>query len=324
MDSESVRLTEKTTLQDAATDVAAAAGETHRSIPKRSVRPTKGWAARHMFVLLLLPLAFLLVLLALAQVYTLILSLRPFEQGIIKRDTFTLFNYRRFLLDPFYLKILGRTLSTAMLTVIATIFLGYPVAYYVSRAKRFRTMLIGLCLAPLLISSVIRTFSWVYVLGNSGLVNQALQALGLISAPIQFIYNFPGVVIGLTHVFLPFMILSLLAALENIDQTLEEAARSLGANGLRAFVSITLPLSTPGIVAGSLLVFTLSCASYITPAALGSKTDRLLSVLTYDVFYEGGNWPFGSAIAFIILVVALTVTVVYYRLMERQMGGQRQ
>jgi putative spermidine/putrescine transport system permease protein len=278
---------------------------------------------RYTFLLLLAPLAVVLLVLGASLAYMAVLSLRPFHEGIITQAGTTVDNYRRFLMDSFYLKILWRTLLAGSAIVGTTIMIGYPVAYYISRVRRFRDLLIALTITPLLTSSVIRVYSWVYILGNAGFINTALQQLGLTQEPIRLMYNLQGVIVGLTHVFLPFMILSLLASLTNLDRTLEEAARGLGASRWRAFFTITLPLSVPGIIAGSLLVFTLTIASYITPAVLGSPSDKLLAQVIFDVFVSAGNWPFGAAIAFILLVVSLTVTVLYYRLMEKQLGARR-
>lgn len=286
---------------------------------------TRRWApgVRCELLLLLAPLGVVLLVLGASLVFMAVLSLRPFHEGVISQTGETINNYRRFLADPFYLKILWRTLLGGIFVIGTTIVIGYPVAYYISRVRRFRALLIALTIAPLLISSVIRVYSWVYVLGNAGFINTMLQRLGLTHQPIRLMYNLQGVVIGLTHVFLPFMILSLLAALSNIDQTLEEAAQGLGASRWRAFLTVTLPLSTPGIVAGSLLVFTLTIASYITPTILGSPSEKLLAQVIFDVFVSAGNWPFGAAIAFILLTVSLVVTVLYYRLMEKQLGTKR-
>jgi putative spermidine/putrescine transport system permease protein len=277
---------------------------------------------RWRFLLLLAPLSVVLLVLAASLTYMAVLSLRPFHQGVISQAGATIDNYRRFLADPFYLKILWRTLLGGVLVIGTTVVIGYPVAYYISRTGRSRSLLIALTIAPLLVSSVIRVYSWVYILGNAGFINTMLLRLGLTHQPIRLMYNLQGVIVGLTHVFLPFMILSLLAALSNIDQTLEEAAQGLGASRWRAFLTVTLPLSVPGIIAGSLLVFTLTIASYITPAVLGSPSRKLLAQVIFDEFVSAGNWPFGAAIAFILLTVSLVVTVLYYRLMEKQLGGR--
>ncbi|MGD0267361.1 MAG: ABC transporter permease [Candidatus Methylomirabilota bacterium] len=313
----------ETKLQQVGSGTVSPEGKTFLARLRRVRRCAFAPLAGRGFIVLLAPLVGLLLLLAISLIYMFILSLRTFDKGLIQQEGLTLANYQRFMFDPFYLRILGTTFVIAALVVLATIILGYPVAYYISRAERWKTLLIALTMTPLLISAVIRVYSWVYLLGNAGFINRTLQDLGWIRDPLPLMYNRIGVAIGLIHVFMPFMILSLLAALQNIDRNLEEAARGLGAGPLGAFATVTLPLSVPGIIAGSLLVFTLTIASYITPAVLGSSADKLIALLEYEVFYETGNWPFGSAIAFILVVVSLIVTVGYFRLMERQMGGKR-
>ncbi len=251
-----------------------------------------------------------------------VMSLRPVEGGVIDWDApLGLEQYRAFVTDSHYWQILQQTFLTSALIVLVTIVLGYPVALYVARGRRFSLFLVALIISPLLIPSVIRVYSWVYILGNAGFVNETLQRLGLRDTPLQMVYAPQGVAIGLVHIFLPFMILSIVAALRNVDARLEEAARGLGASGWRAFRTVTLPLSIPGVVAGSLLVFTLSIGSYITPAALGSRDLNFFAETIYDTFVVGGNWALGSAMSFVLLVMAVIVLLVYYRLMERQLGA---
>ena len=259
-------------------------------------------------------------LLGLAFLATIETSLLVFDRGIILYDTLTIANYVRFLFDSYYLTVLGTTTVVGVSVVLITLALGYAPAYFIARSTRGKGLLIALTITPIFIPSVIRVFSWTYMLGASGLVNSALEGLGLIDVPLALVYNRTGTIIGLTHVFLPFMILSLLASIEKIDPALEEAAAGLGASRWRVLRRVVLPLSLPGVAAGSILVFTLCVASYITPAMLGSRRDPVIAETIFDVFSGAGNWPFGTAIAMLVLVYAIAAIVVYMRLMEREEG----
>ena len=281
-------------------------------------RPRAGGDLFYRPVWWLIPLRGMAILLALAFVATIVMSLHPHREGIIIYEGWTIDNYTRFLFDAYYLRVLGTTTVVGVSVVCLTLVLGYAPAYFIARAQRWKGLLIALTITPIFIPSVIRVFSWTYMLGGSGLINSALEGLGLIDAPLALVYNRTGMIIGLTHVFLPFMILSLLASIDKIDSALEEAAEGLGASRWTVLRRVVLPLSVPGVAAGSLLVFTLCVASYITPAMLGSRRDPVIAETIFDVFSGAGNWPFGTAIAMLVLVYALAAIVLYLRLMQRE------
>jgi putative spermidine/putrescine transport system permease protein len=280
------------------------------------------WTARtgrYLRLLLLLPLAALSVVFVASLASVALTSLQVFEQGRIVSGTLTLQNYGRFITDRYYLNILLWTLWMGAVVTVATVIIGYPAAYVIARARRYKGLLIALAVSPILITSVVRTYAWLGLLSNNGFINKTLLGLGFIQEPLPLMYNRFGIALGLTHVLLPYMILSLVASLQTVDDSLEEAARSLGASPRRAFLSVTLPLSMPGIIAGSLLVFTLTIASFITPAILGSPQTKMLSEVIYEVFVEVANWPFASAIAFILLAVSLGSTVAYSKILQSSM-----
>ena len=266
----------------------------------------------------LLPLRAVTLLLLIAVGATVVMSLRVHQEGIILYDAWTLGNYARFLFDRYYLGVLGTTTIVGLTVVLLTLVLGYAPAYFIARATRGKGLLLALTITPIFVPSVIRVFSWTYMLGASGLVNSTLEALGIIDLPLPLVYNRTGTIIGLTHVFLPFMIISLLSAMEKIDPSLEEAAEGLGASRWTVLRRVVLPLSLPGVAAGSLLVFTLCVASYITPAMLGSRQDPVIAETIFDVFSGAGNWPFGTAIAILVLVYSITAIVLYLRLLQRE------
>lgn len=232
----------------------------------------------------------------------------------------TLDNYSKLMGDAFFWELLVRTLKLSAITTLVTMVLGYAVAvHYVGAGARTRAYLTLVILAPLMVSVIIRTYGWVVILGPSGLVNTTLEALHLIDSPVRLLFTELAVVLGLTHIFLPYMTLAIVSSLQNIDPSLTRAARNLGASGATAFLRIVLPLSMPGVLAGSLLVFTLSNSAFATPALLGGSGAQVLSLLAYQQNLVLLNWNTGSAIGVILLVVVLTGVLLYTRAVE---GGR--
>ncbi len=213
-------------------------------------------------------------------------------------------NYLKLLTDPYYLDLLAETLKLSTLASVSCLVLAMPVAWTLrlapSRAQGL--ILLGL-LAPLLVSVVVRSFGWVVLLGEFGLLNAALQALGADGPESQrtHLYTEAAVLAGLVHVFLPFMVLAIYGALQKLDLQLLRAARSLGANRTRAFLAV-LPLSVPGMVAGVATVFALTAGSYVTVAVLGGNGVRVLAVVAYEQAISGMNWPLSSAIGLVLLL----------------------
>ncbi len=238
-------------------------------------------------------------------------------------ETLTLENYLRVFHDTIYLKVFIKSLRYGLIVTLACLFIGYPVAYFLARStyKRRDPLFLALII-PFWTSIVVRTYAWKMLLGTNGLFNYYLGKFGLIDAPIRLLYTEQAVLVGLVHVFLPFMILPLYAALEKIDPSLEEAAMDLGANRFRTFLKIILPLSVPGVSTGCLLVFILAIGSFLTPDLLGGSSQSMISNIIRGEFYITFNWPFGSALAVLLLVIILTMVAVYNRLfkVEKIMG----
>ncbi|MGE0237751.1 MAG: ABC transporter permease [Parvibaculaceae bacterium] len=227
----------------------------------------------------------------------------------------TLLNYWRFITDGFYLRILADTLVLGAIVVAICAIIGYPVAYYLIRSSsKAKAALIFLVVSPLLISAVVRNLGWIPILGKSGLVNWILTALGLVDEPIQLVGNFTGVVIGLAHALLPFMVLSLMTIIQRIEPSLEEASASLGAAPLQTFWRVLLPLSAPGLVSGCLLVFTIAIAAFVTPAMLGGK--RVLVMATYidQQIRSVMNYGSGATAAIILMLAAGGLTMIALRI----------
>ncbi|MBI2203698.1 MAG: ABC transporter permease [Candidatus Rokubacteria bacterium] len=261
-----------------------------------------------------------LYLLPLANIF--VLSFFGFDRNTGRLGGVTLANYGKFLGDPFYLGILWRTLKLGVASTALALVLGYPVAYYLSRARgRRRAYLMLGILAPLLVSVVVRSFGWLVILGPNGLVNATLTSLRLVDEPLRLLYTETAIVLGLTHVFLSFMVLSIAAALDRIDPALLRAAQNLGASPRQAFVRVVLPLSLPGVAAGCLIVFTLATSAFITPALLGGPRVKVMSFLAYQQSLLLSDWPYGSAIAFVLLAITGTAVLLYLRLLERGRFG---
>jgi spermidine/putrescine transport system permease protein len=227
-------------------------------------------------------------------------------------------NWKEILTDNYYHIAIWKTFRlSAIVTVLAAI-LGYIPAYFIAMTRfRHKWMLLLLLIVPFWISFIIRTLSWIHIMGNDGAINSLLLYLGLIDKPIQMMYNEFAVIVGFIHVFLPYMILNIYVSLEGIDRNLEPAARTLGATPFQAFREVTLPLSLPGLAAGSLLVFVLTAGSYVTPLILGGPNDFLFGNLIYDAVITELNWPIGAALSFTLLVLLGLVVIVYSRLISK-------
>lgn len=224
-------------------------------------------------------------------------------------------NWQEVLSDPFYRDILLSTLRIAAITAVLCAVLGYVPAYFLANSKsRYKTLLLLLLILPFWISYIIRTMSWINILGVSGALNQVMLSLGIISEPVQMLYNEGTVILGLVHFLLPFMVLNVYVSLDGIDQNLADASRSLGASGLQTFREVTLPLSLPGLAAGGLLCFVLAAGTYITPLVLGGPRDAMFANLVFEAIITQLNWPLGSALSIVLLVVLGSIVVVYNRL----------
>jgi spermidine/putrescine transport system permease protein len=224
---------------------------------------------------------------------------------------FHLDNWAEALSDPFYRDILLNTLKIAAITTVICALMGYPAAYFIARARGNKALLLLLLMLPFWISYIIRTMSWINILGVSGALNSALIWTGILDEPVQMLYNEATVILGLVHFLLPFMVLNVYVSLEGIDTTLEDAAASLGATRWEAFLQVTLPLSLPGLAAGSLLCFVLGAGTYITPLVLGGPTDAMFANLVFEAIITQLDWPLGSALSLMLLVVLGALVLVY-------------
>lgn len=277
-----------------------------------------GTRQRKSLALLLAPIVIVSVGLFVVPLFSLfVYSFYTHTPGRIMEPILTLNNYRKFFSDPFFLGVLWTTIRIGIVTTLTTILLAYPLAYYFARYPRFRGLQMALLVSPLLVNIVIRVYGWRVLLAEQGLVNRALLTIGIIHEPLQLMNSMTGIIISLVHVLLPYMVLSIATALEGIDQSVEEAAATLGAPRWEVFRRVLVPLSTPGIVAGSILVFTLAAGSFIAPALMGGGMVQTIPTLMYQYSIGLLNWPFGAALAFIMAALTLTALTLYLGLALR-------
>jgi putative spermidine/putrescine transport system permease protein len=233
----------------------------------------------------------------------------------------TLEHYRHFFATPLYARVLRTTLEISLITTALAIVLGYPVALVMVRSPPpIRQAITIIVIAPLVVSVVVRTYGWQLILGNgpTGILNWLLLNSGIAKSQVALLYSETAVVIGSLHVFFPMMVLPLASTLGKIDPRLEDAARTLGATAWRTFRRITLPLSLPGLTVGCTLVFSLTAGSFVTPAILGGTSGQMLGVLVEQQILVVYNWPFGAAVATVLVAIVLGANVVSVRLLDRQ------
>ena len=230
---------------------------------------------------------------------------------------FNLQNYVRFF-DPLYLRIFARSFRIAGITTALCFLLGYPMAYWIAtRPPRWRNTLLLLLMIPFWTNFLVRTYAWILILRDTGLINNALLSLGLIGEPLPLFGTDLAVIIGLVYGWFPDMVLPCYAAIERLDHSLVEAAQDLGANELRAFLRIVFPLTLPGVVAGSILVFIPSLGAYITPDLLGGAKSVMIGNVIHSQFLTLRDYPFGSAFSFALMAMMLLATLLYFRIGAR-------
>jgi putative spermidine/putrescine transport system permease protein len=240
----------------------------------------------------------------------------------IDTGSWTLENYTVIVTDGYYREVVWRTLKLGLGVTFACLVLGYPLAYLIARGPvRWRLPLLLLVIFPMMLNLVVRSFGWIVLLTNRGLVNNLLIEMGVIETPLKLMFNLTGLMIGLTHIFLPFMVLMLAASIQNIPRDVEAAAATLGSSRLHVFTSVTLPLTLPGILAGSILVFVLTISALVAPRMLGGPTYRVMATVIYDEYLQTLDWPTGSALAFALTLVAIGIVWMSGRITRRWAGA---
>lgn len=233
----------------------------------------------------------------------------------------TLENYADILGDFFYVGIVLRTVGIGIIVTLAAILTGWPLAFFLWRApERWKTLLTVVVVAPLLISIPVRNYGWMVLLGDQGVLNSLLLRSGVIAQPLRLMYSDFAAIVGLTHVLMPFVVLSVQASLERIGPGVSEAARTLGASPARTVWHVVLPLSAPGLLAGGLLVFCVAASAYVTPAIMGPSGARYAAILIYQQFVSVFDWPRGATIAALLLLATLAVVLTALAVLNRRYG----
>ncbi|BCZ84259.1 ABC transporter permease [Paraburkholderia terrae] len=258
-------------------------------------------------------------LLLVPLVLTLLLSFRVFSDVAGVQTAYTLKNYAEVVSDPYYAEIFLRTAGLALAVTLLSVLLGVPETIVLARMKRpWQSLCLLIVLGPLLISVVVRTLGWQILLGNNGVLNNALQALHITSEPIRLVFTMTGMIIALTHVLVPFMVMSVWATLQKLDPQVEWAGLSLGGSPLRVFRRVVLPQIMPGVLSGSIIVFALSASAFATPALIGGRRLKVVATAAYDEFLGTLNWPLGASIAVLLLIANVPIVMGCSRLAERR------
>jgi putative spermidine/putrescine transport system permease protein len=235
-------------------------------------------------------------------------SFNTLDPRRIMVETFSLQNYVKFFADSYYTDILWTTLRVAAFCTVICLVMGFPLAYVLARTQsRFKNVLIMLVVLPLFVGNAVRAAGWMTIFGSKGFLNVSLMQFGVISEPLQIMYTESAVVAGIIAVNLPYMVLTLQSVIEGINRNVEEAAFSLGAGPITMFRRVLLPLSLPGILAGTILTFILGMNAYATPVLLGGPKFKMMGPLLYGQF-QLNNWPFGAAVAFVLMTATLGLT----------------
>ncbi len=284
--------------------------------------PRRRLAMRWQWLLILPALILVVVFCAIPYLNIVAMSFRTPSTTAPYAPGFTIASYVKALTDPLYLGILWLTLRVSMLVTALCLLIGYPVAYHMARTRsRFRGLFYAGILSPLLVGVVIRCYGWIIILANNGIINATLRQWGWIRRPLPLLYNEFGITLGLVHIYLPFMILPLLSAIQNINPSLEEAARSLGGSRLMVMRRVVWPLSAPGVQSGTVLVFILSVSAYVTPVVLGGGRVKMMAPIVVQQLDEAFLWPFGTALALVLAVTGAVSVIVWFRITQRLFRG---
>lgn len=259
------------------------------------------------WLLLLIPLIYTILLLYFPMVGVLKLSLYN-ENG------FTLTYFKEIFSTTLYMKVLWITIKTSFIVTLMALIISYPIAYVLVSVNSsvWKKLMMGIVMLSLWISLLVRTFTWTVILQEHGIINTFLMKMGLIHQPLHLIYNDIGVVIGMTHILVPYMILSLYSVMEGIDRRLLQAAQGLGAKPLASFFQIFFPLSLPGILSGSLIVFVLAIGYFVTPSLLGGQENIMISKVIQEHIQTTLNWNMASALSVVLLITMLLLLGLSY------------
>ena len=274
------------------------------------MRIKSSWAA----ILIALPLAFMVAFFFVPFLVTVFASFQTAE------GAWTLANYKKIVADSYYPGIFYTTFKLSLIATIISFLVGYPIAYYIVnivKSRRTRRLCYLLVIMPLFTSNIVRSFGWLILLGRQGMVNQALVALGIADRPVAILFTETAIVIGLAYILVPFMVLTISSVLQTIDRSLVEASLDLGSSRIATFFHVTLPLSLPGVIAGSLIVFTLSVSAYVVPAIMSGGRVVVMAMPIFDNYATLFDFNFGAALAIGLLVITLILIALYLLFIER-------
>ena len=262
--------------------------------------------------LLIPPLVFLILFLIIPLMRIMVLSVTDPET-----HQFTLGAYLQFFQNAVYMKVILQTFKVGLVVTLLCLVLGYPVAYFMTKcSKRTRSLIMIAVMIPFWTSLLVRTYAWMILLQSNGVINNMLMGIGLIEEPLRMYKNIVGIYIGMTHILLPYMILSLYPVLSGIDVNYVSAAQSLGARKSLAFIKVYFPLSTQGIAAGTILVFVMAIGYYVTPSLLGGSSDTMISQMIQVQISKLLNWQFASAVSIILFIISLGILYVSKKMMK--------
>ncbi len=264
---------------------------------------------------LILPMYIFSILFVLGPLlYMTALSFATNHEGLGVTFRFTLENFKK-MADPVYVGTFVQSFQVAIMTTILVVVIGYPFGYFMAKqSKRGKRLLMFLIMVPFWTSSLLRMYGWIIVLQAKGIVNTVLIRLGLIRVPIKILYSYPAVLIGMVYALLPFMILSVYSSVEKMDWTLVEAAKDLGASNWRAFSTVTLKLTLPGLLSGVILTFIPSMGLFFIADILGGNKIVLVGSLIQDQLGRGGNWPFAAALSVVLMILTSLMIYLYRRI----------
>lgn len=264
---------------------------------------------------LVLPMYIFSILFVLGPLlYMIALSFATNHEGLGVTFRFTLENFRK-MTDPVYVGTFVQSFQVAIMTTILVVVIGYPFGYFMAKqSKRGKRLLMFLIMVPFWTSSLLRMYGWIIVLQAKGIVNTVLIRLGLIRVPIKILYSYPAVLIGMVYALLPFMILSVYSSVEKMDWTLVEAAKDLGASNWKAFSTVTLKLTLPGLLSGVILTFIPSMGLFFIADILGGNKIVLVGSLIQDQLGRGGNWPFAAALSVVLMILTSLMIYLYRRI----------
>lgn len=272
-----------------------------------------------------IPRIWMIVLLGAPMAFLLAFFIGPF--GLVLHDSFhttsgvwSLGNYAKIFGESYYPETLLLTFRLSLWVTLYCFAIGYPLAYYIVRRVRspiLRRLIYIIVVTPLFTSNIVRAFGWIVLLGRRGLINDTLVGAGIFDRPMPLLYGPGSIILGLTYIMLPFMVLTIASVLQNIDRSLEEAARDLGCSAWTAFWTVTFPLSLPGVIAGSLIVFTLSVSAYVTPSILSGGREIVMSMLIFQQYGAVLNFQFGAALSVVLLLTTLILVLFYMLALDR-------